>query len=82
MGLMLGVEIVSDRATKEPGTAETARILEESRERGVLLGKGGIYGNVLRIKPPMCISREDAEFTIAILDEAFSAVEAGPVNRP
>lgn len=72
-GLMLGVELVRDRQTKEPADAETAQVFEEARLRGLLLGKGGFYGNVLRIKPPMCITPADAEFLVACLDEALSA---------
>ncbi len=74
MGLMLGLELVKDRQTKEPATAEAGRILEEARSRGLLLGKGGFYGNVLRIKPPMCLSVDDADFLVACLDEALGAV--------
>jgi len=64
LGLMLGVELVRDRSTKEPATAETARIMELTKERGLVLGKGGLYGNVLRIKPPMCITKADADFLV------------------
>lgn len=71
LGLMLGVELVKDRATKEPAKEETARVLEACRELGLLIGKGGLSGNVLRIKPPMCLSEADAEFAIAVLDEAL-----------
>ncbi|NNE70005.1 MAG: aspartate aminotransferase family protein [Rhodothermales bacterium] len=71
MGLMLGVELVTDRETKEPAKAATARVLEECRENGVLIGKGGLYGNVLRIKPPMCITAEDADYAVDVLDAAF-----------
>ncbi len=74
MGLMLGVELVKDRSTREPAPAETAQLLEEARSRGILLGKGGLYGNVLRIKPPMCITLEDADFTVAVLDESLRAM--------
>jgi alanine-glyoxylate transaminase/(R)-3-amino-2-methylpropionate-pyruvate transaminase len=74
MGLMLGVELVRDRATKEPAKKETAAVLEAAREMGVLLGKGGLDGNVLRIKPPMCISAEDADFCVDVLDRALTAV--------
>jgi alanine-glyoxylate transaminase/(R)-3-amino-2-methylpropionate-pyruvate transaminase len=73
MGLMLGVELVRDRGTKQPAKQETAALLEAAREMGVLLGKGGLDGNVLRIKPPMCISAEDADFTIDVLDRALTA---------
>lgn len=71
MGLMLGVELVRDRATKEPATAETAQVLELARERGLLIGKGGLDGNVIRIKPPMCITLADADFLVECLDEVL-----------
>ena len=74
MGLMLGVELVRDRTTKEPAKKETLALLEAAREMGVLIGKGGLEGNVLRIKPPMCITAEDADFTIDVLDRALTAV--------
>jgi alanine-glyoxylate transaminase/(R)-3-amino-2-methylpropionate-pyruvate transaminase len=74
MGLMLGVELVRDRKTKEPARKETLAVLEAAREMGVLVGKGGIDGNVLRIKPPMCITAEDADFTLDVLDRALTAV--------
>jgi len=69
MGLMLGVELVRDRKTKEPANTEAAQIVENARAHGLLIGKGGFYGNVLRIKPPMCITREDADYIIGCLDE-------------
>jgi alanine-glyoxylate transaminase/(R)-3-amino-2-methylpropionate-pyruvate transaminase len=74
MGLMIGVELVRDRATKEPAKAQTLDILEAGREMGLLLGKGGLDGNILRIKPPMCLSEADVEFSIDVLDQAFTAV--------
>ncbi|WP_456426156.1 aspartate aminotransferase family protein [Rhodocaloribacter sp.] len=77
MGLMLGVELVRDRATKEPANTETAEVLEAAKEMGVLVGKGGLYGNVLRIKPPMCITRDDVDFALDVLDHAFARV-GGP----
>ena len=76
MGLMLGVELVQDRATREPAKAETLEVMEQCRELGVLLGKGGLDGNVLRIKPPMCLSAADADFAIEVLDRALAKVEA------
>lgn len=74
MGLMLGVELVRDRKTKEPAKTEASEVLELSRERGLILGKGGLYGNTLRIKPPMCITKDDADFMIDCLDEVLGIV--------
>jgi alanine-glyoxylate transaminase / (R)-3-amino-2-methylpropionate-pyruvate transaminase len=75
LGLLLGVELVRDRETKQPATSETLDVLEHLRELGVLAGKGGLDGNVLRIKPPLCITLEDADFAIEALDYALSRVE-------
>jgi alanine-glyoxylate transaminase/(R)-3-amino-2-methylpropionate-pyruvate transaminase len=75
MGLMLGIELVQDRETKAPASAETLDVLEMCREQGVLLGKGGLSGNVLRIKPPMCITAADADFALDVLDRALSWAE-------
>ncbi len=74
LGLMLGVELVVDRASKEPASAECADVLELAKERGLLVGKGGLQGNTLRIKPPMCLTRDDADYIIACLDEALTIV--------
>ena len=73
MGLMLGVELVRDRDTKEPAKHETLDLLEAAREMSVLLGKGGLYGNVLRLKPPMCITEADVDYAIDVLDRALSS---------
>jgi alanine-glyoxylate transaminase / (R)-3-amino-2-methylpropionate-pyruvate transaminase len=76
LGLMLGVELVRDRDTREPAKQETLDVLEHARELGVLIGKGGLDGNVLRIKPPMCITEEDADFALDVLDRALTAATA------
>lgn len=72
MGLMLGVELVRDRRTKEPAGAEAAEVLELAKDRGLLVGKGGLSGNTLRIKPPMCVTRDDADFLVDCLDEVLT----------
>ena len=76
LGLMLGVELVRDRATKEPAKSETLDVLEAAREGGVLIGKGGLEGNVLRIKPPMCITKADVDFALDVFDRALGSVRA------
>jgi alanine-glyoxylate transaminase / (R)-3-amino-2-methylpropionate-pyruvate transaminase len=74
MGLMLGVELVRDRVTKEPASTETAEVLELCKTRGLLVGKGGINGNVLRIKPPMCLTVDDADFLVDCLEEVLELI--------
>ncbi len=71
-GLMVGCELVTDRISKEPAKAECLQAFEKCRELGVLLGKGGLHGNVLRIKPPMCLHAADVDFLIEVLDEALA----------
>ncbi len=75
LGLMIGVELVRDRQTKEPAKEETLAVMEHAREMGVLLGKGGLDGNTLRIKPPMCIAPADVDFALEVLDQALARVE-------
>ena len=74
MGLMQALELVKDRASKEPAAQETAQFMEECRKRGLLVGKGGLYGNVIRTSPPLNISRTDVDEAIRVMDEAFTAV--------
>ena len=76
MGLMLGVELVRNRKSKEPANTEAADVMEKMKERNVLIGKGGLFGNTLRIKPPMCINKDDADYLVAMLDEVLT--EIGP----
>src|SRR5436190_3220840 len=73
-GLMLGIEFVKDRATKQPGREECAQAVEHARELGLLLGKGGLWGQTIRFAPPMNITLADADFLLAVLDEAIGAL--------
>ena len=74
MGLMQAIELVEDETTKEPAAAETARLIEEAKERGLLIGKGGLYGNVLRIAPCLNIGAGDVDAFLEILEESLAAV--------
>jgi alanine-glyoxylate transaminase / (R)-3-amino-2-methylpropionate-pyruvate transaminase len=71
LGLMLGIELVKDQATKAPAKEACVEVFETCRELGLLIGKGGLHGNVLRIKPPMCLTEADADFMLEVLDEAL-----------
>lgn len=74
LGLMLGVELVADRQTKQPATAQAAEVMERCKRLGLIIGKGGLHGNTLRIKPPMCISKDDADFLVDCLDTALGEI--------
>jgi 4-aminobutyrate aminotransferase-like enzyme/Ser/Thr protein kinase RdoA (MazF antagonist)/biotin carboxyl carrier protein len=71
MGLYLGVEFVRDRSTREPATEETAAICERMLELGVIVAPTGDHLNVLKIKPPLCLTASSAEFFVATLDEVL-----------
>ena len=76
MGLMAALELVTDRRSKTPAPAETALALEAARENRIILGKGGMYGNVLRISPPMNVGRADVDLFIGLLDKSLAASTA------
>ena len=74
MGLMQAVELVEDRKSKEPSPKKALRFMEASKRQGILVGKGGLYGNVLRIAPPMLIGRDEIAEGAARLEKAFDEV--------
>ena len=76
MGLMQAIELVEDRASKAPATAQTAMVIEAARENRLLVGKGGMYGNVLRISPPMNVGRADVDNFIGLLDKCLASCTA------
>lgn len=71
MGLMQGLELVKDRQSKEPSPDATKQLFEATRELGLLIGKGGLYGNVIRISPPMTAREEDVHLALELLGKAF-----------
>ena len=76
MGLLQGMELVKDRKTKEPAAQETNALLDEARRAGLLIGKGGLWGNVIRMSPPLNISKSDVDEAMRMLDQALAAVES------
>jgi 4-aminobutyrate aminotransferase-like enzyme len=76
MGMMQALELVRDRVTKEPAAAETSELMERTRANGLLVGKGGLYGNVIRMAPPMNISKSDVDEAIRLLDKSFAEISA------
>jgi 4-aminobutyrate aminotransferase-like enzyme/Ser/Thr protein kinase RdoA (MazF antagonist) len=73
-GLMTGVELVVDPATRQPHGTLASRVKDEMAERGVLIGTTGRHGNVLKVRPPLRIAREDAALVAATLDEVLEAL--------
>src|SRR6266566_827564 len=73
MGLMQALELVEDRETKQPAAKATNSLMEEARKRGLLVGKGGFYGNVIRLSPALNISKADVDEAVRILDDSFAA---------
>jgi 4-aminobutyrate aminotransferase/(S)-3-amino-2-methylpropionate transaminase len=78
-GLMVGVELVSDRDSKQPAAAEAAAVRRLCRERGVLIGVGGAGGNVLRIQPPLVIADDELDRAVGVLEEAIASLEPAAV---
>jgi len=73
-GLMMALELVKDRRSKEPAVEETKKVIEKARERGLLLLKAGLYNNVIRIHPPLTIEEDNLEKGLDILDQSLKEV--------
>jgi 4-aminobutyrate aminotransferase len=80
LGLMLGLETVRDRSTKEPADREMAKIVYRAFELGLIVFYGGIYSNVMEITPPLVMTEAEVDEGVAILDQAIGEVEAGEVS--
>jgi 4-aminobutyrate aminotransferase len=74
LGLMQGLEFVKDRRTKEPHPQAVLKVFEETKRRGVLIGKGGLYGNVIRLGPPLIATKDHVDELATALDEALITV--------
>jgi 4-aminobutyrate aminotransferase len=75
MGLLQAMEFVKDRKTKEPAPEATNQFMEHCRKGGLLVGKGGLYGNVVRTSPPLNISKSDVDEAIRIMDQALTQMQ-------
>jgi 4-aminobutyrate aminotransferase-like enzyme len=76
MGLMQAIELVEDRESRKPAPAHTLAIMEAARENRILLGKGGLFGNVLRVTPPLNITKTDVDEFARQLDASFVRSQA------
>jgi 4-aminobutyrate aminotransferase/(S)-3-amino-2-methylpropionate transaminase len=75
LGAMVAIELVRDRATKEPAAREAAEIIRRAMQRGVLLLRAGVYNNVIRILTPLVITDEQLDQALTVLEE--SVIEVG-----
>ncbi|PYU33008.1 MAG: aspartate aminotransferase family protein [Acidobacteria bacterium] len=75
MGLMQALELVKDRQTKEPAPEATLQLMERARDNGLLIGKGGLYGNVIRLSPMLNISKADVDEATRLLDKSLGEVK-------
>jgi 4-aminobutyrate aminotransferase-like enzyme len=69
MGLMQGMELVGEK--KKPDVESTKRVMELTKNNGLLIGKGGTYGNVLRVAPPLNVDKDEIDRALKVLDESF-----------
>jgi 4-aminobutyrate aminotransferase-like enzyme len=74
MGLMQALEFVKDRKTKEPDPQAVMKIFEETKKHGVLVGKGGLYGNVIRLGPPLIATKDNVDELVTALDAGLSTL--------
>ncbi|MDQ3328518.1 MAG: aspartate aminotransferase family protein, partial [Chloroflexota bacterium] len=77
VGLMIGIELVRDRESKQPASAEAVTVRRLCREQGVLLGVGGQEGNVVRIQPPLMIDKLQLDRALEVLEGALRSVSDG-----
>jgi 4-aminobutyrate aminotransferase-like enzyme/Ser/Thr protein kinase RdoA (MazF antagonist) len=76
LGLMLGIDLVKDRRSKEPATERAGRVVERCRELGVLMGTDGPYDNVIKLRPALIFSPANADHLMQVLEQAFADTEA------
>ncbi|XP_076800569.1 5-phosphohydroxy-L-lysine phospho-lyase-like [Clavelina lepadiformis] len=82
MGLFVGIEIVKNRSTREPGTAVANEIHRRMKNRRIIISVDGAFDNVLKMKPPMCFSRSNVDHVVWSLDEVMSEIATSDVIKP
>lgn len=75
-GMMWGMELVKDRSSKAPDAKLVLSVMEEAKKLGLLLGRGGLYQNVLRLAPPMLIKEDELQHGLKLLEQAFTKAVA------
>ncbi len=76
MGLVMGLEFVKDKASREPARDLTRRVIVDCANQGLLVGAVGMYGNVIRVAPPLVITQEEADESLAIMERVVMGLEA------
>jgi 4-aminobutyrate aminotransferase-like enzyme len=76
MGLLQAIELVEDPVSKTPAVAQTLAVMEAARENGIILGKGGLHGNILRFSPPLNIGKSDVDEFARLLDASLVRASA------
>ncbi|MCK5350122.1 MAG: aminotransferase class III-fold pyridoxal phosphate-dependent enzyme, partial [Desulfobacula sp.] len=71
IGLFIGIELVKDRDTLAPASRKASEMVNRMKNRGILLGADGPFNNVIKIKPPMVITKEDADMFVRVFDDAL-----------
>ena len=77
-GLFNGVELVTDREAKTPATAEVRKIINAMKDKGVLINYIGMYGNVLKMRPPLPFSKDNADLLLSVLNDVLARTERSP----
>jgi len=79
VGLFVGIDLVRDRETREPATAEAQHVIARMKDEFILLSADGPYRNVLKLKPPMVFSQADADRFVAVLDDVLTELKQSEV---
>ena len=74
-GLFIGLDLVTDRLTREPGTTLAGYVKNRMREHRILMGSEGPYDNILKIRPPMTTEKEDIDYILEVMDKVLNEVE-------